>query len=153
MYHCKYIVLVAYTAIRTHKTCFLLKNSPKTDHFDHFFVKISSFFCKNGPFPANTRQTALDDFSSSGNFASKNNQKMNFENLIFWVPSFWVSNNPIILRQTDTAGTPAVQVWDFVQDHKNGNMANESEEIEQRKEPILFCRKANLCGTAIESQC
>ena len=32
-------------------------------------------------------------------------------------------------------------------------MANESEEIEQREEPILFCKKANLCGTAVEAQC
>ena len=32
--------------------------------------------------------------------------------------------------------------------YKNGNMANESEESEERDEPILFCREANLCGTS-----
>ena len=36
--------------------------------------------------------------------------------------------------------------------YKNGNMANESEESEERDEPILFCREANLCGTAVEAQ-
>ena len=41
---------------------------------------------------------------------------------------------------------------DLVQVYKNGNMASEPEESEEREEPILFCREANLCGTAVEAQ-
>ena len=41
---------------------------------------------------------------------------------------------------------------DLVQVYKNGDMANESEEGEEREEPILFCREANLCGTVVEAQ-
>ena len=40
---------------------------------------------------------------------------------------------------------------DLVQVYKNGDMANESEEGKEREEPILFCREANLCGTAVEA--
>ena len=41
---------------------------------------------------------------------------------------------------------------DLVQVYKNGDMANESEEGEEREEPILFCREASLCGTAVKVQ-
>ena len=41
---------------------------------------------------------------------------------------------------------------DLVQVYKNEDMANESEEGGEREELILFCREANLCGTAVEAQ-
>ena len=40
----------------------------------------------------------------------------------------------------------------MVQVYKNENIANESEESEEREESILFCREVNLCGTAVEAQ-
>ena len=42
----------------------------------------------------------------------------------------------------------------FLQVYKNWDMANESEEGEEREreEPIMFCREANLCGTVVETQ-
>ena len=40
-----------------------------------------------------------------------------------------------------------VDTWfKFIQ---KGNMANEPEKSKEREEPILFCREANLCGTAV----
>ena len=50
-----------------------------------------------------------------------------------------------ILRQMVTS----METW-FI--YKNGDMANESEESKEREEPILFCREANMCGTAVEAQ-
>ena len=40
----------------------------------------------------------------------------------------------------------------LVQVYKNENMANKSEESKEREEPILFCREAIPCGTAVEAQ-
>ena len=72
------IVLIVRKAKKTHKDLFI---SPKIGHFDQIWQKIAVFY-KNEPFMPKTRQTAIYDFSSLGNFTPENNKKHDF--LKFW---------------------------------------------------------------------
>ena len=54
-----------------------------------------------------------------------------------------------VRRHIETNG---YKCGDLVQIYKNGEMDTESVEGDEREEPILFCREANLCGSVVEAQ-